>query len=133
MSAEDALKALAYAREDYERFKEKRDPLLLRDVSEKAWLAVVLATDLLLTASGARKPSSYRERKDSLRALMAKEPKLAELGIDDRFYARAYKLHVLGFHEGALDPQDIEEELRKAEEYVKVVGAIVKGRLEGRH
>jgi hypothetical protein len=40
---------------------------------------------------------------------------------------------VLGFHEGALDPEDVEEELRKAEEYVKVVGAIVKGRLESRH
>jgi len=49
-----------------------------------------------------------------------------ELGIDDKFYARAYRLHMLGFHEGALDPVDIEEELKKAEEYLKTIENLVK-------
>lgn len=126
MAANEAFKALTYAREEYKRFEEKRDPLLLRDVSEKAWLAVILATDLLLMANGMGKPSSYKERKNMLRTLMAEKPRLAELGIDDKFYARAYKLHILGFHEGALDPEDIKEELKKAEEYLKTIESLIK-------
>ncbi len=53
------------------------------------------------------------------------DPKIAELGIDDKFYARAYKLHVLGFHEGILDSSDVEEELKKAEEYIKTLEALI--------
>lgn len=124
MSVDEAFKALAYANEEYKKFEEKRDPLLLRDAGEKAWLAVTLATDLLLLTSGIGKPSSYKERKNMLRTLIAKEPKLAELGIDDKFYARAYKLHILGFHEGALDPEDIQEELKKTEEYLKTIESL---------
>lgn len=117
---------MTYANEEYKKFEEKRDPLLLRDASEKAWLAVILATDLLLTTSGIGKPSSYKERKNMLRTLLAKEPNLAALGIDDKFYARAYKLHILGFHEGALDPVDIQEEFKKTEEYLKIVKPFIK-------
>ncbi len=126
MSIDEAFKALAYAREEYRKFEGKRDYLLLRDVSEKAWLAVIIATDLLLMSSGLGKPSSYKERKDMLRALMAKRPELAELGVDDKFYARAHKLHTLGFHEGALDPEDVEEELKKAEEYLRTINTLIK-------
>ncbi len=126
---DEAFKALAYAHEEYKKSREKGDPLLLRDAGEKAWLAVILATDLLLTTMGAGRPSSYRERKDMLRTLMAKEPKLAELGIDDKFYARAYKLHILGFHEGALESEDIEEELSKTEEYLKTIEKVIKAKL----
>jgi len=126
MSIEEAWRALAYAREEFERFKENRDPLLLRDACEKAWLAVLLATDLLLVRSGVGKPSSYAERKAMLRRLVAGRAELAELGLDDKFYARAYKLHVLGFHEGALDPEDLEEELRKAEGYLRLVESLLK-------
>ncbi|MEM2791103.1 MAG: hypothetical protein QW075_04565 [Thermofilaceae archaeon] len=41
MSIEEAWRALAHAREGFERFKENGDPLLLRDACEKAWLAVL--------------------------------------------------------------------------------------------
>jgi len=125
MSVNEAFHALSYAHEEYERSEEKGDPLLLRDAGEKAWLAVILATDLLLMASGVGKPSSYKERKNMLRTLISKEPKLANLGIDDKFYARAYKLHILGFHEGALDPEDIQEELKKTEEYIKTIETLI--------
>lgn len=126
MAVNEAFKALTYAHEEYEKFEEKRDPLLLRDAGEKAWLAVILATDLLLVTSGIGKPSSYKERKNMLRTLVAKKPKLAELGIDDKFYARAYKLHILGFHEGALDPEDIQQEFKKTEEYLKTIESLIK-------
>ncbi|MEM1546793.1 MAG: PaREP1 family protein [Candidatus Methanomethylicia archaeon] len=126
MAVNEALKALAYAHEEYKKFEQKGDLLLLRDASEKAWLAVIIATDLLLMASGMGKPSSYKERKNMLRTLMAKEPKLAQLGIDDKFYARAYKLHILGFHEGILDAEDIKEELKKTEEYIKTIEKLIK-------
>jgi len=46
MAVNEAFKALAYAHEEYKKFEEKRDPLLLRDAGEKAWLAVILTTDL---------------------------------------------------------------------------------------
>jgi len=88
MSIEEAWRALAHAREGFERFKENGDPLLLRDACEKAWLAVLLATDLLLVRS-VGKPSSYAERKTMLRRLVAGRAELAELGLDDKFYARA--------------------------------------------
>ncbi|MBS7610320.1 hypothetical protein KEJ19_07170 [Candidatus Bathyarchaeota archaeon] len=62
MLVNEAFRTLAYANDGYKKFVEKRDPLL-RDASEKAWLAVILATDLLLVTSGIGKPSSYKERK----------------------------------------------------------------------
>ncbi|MEM0258116.1 MAG: hypothetical protein QXI76_04220 [Thermofilum sp.] len=79
MSIEEAWRALAHAREEFERFKENGDPLLLRDACEKAWLAVLLATDLLLVRSVVGMPSIYAERKAMLRRLVAGRAKLAEL------------------------------------------------------
>lgn len=124
MAFDEAYKALAYAYEEYKRFEEGRDLLLLRDACEKAWLAIILATDQLLVSKGVGKPSSYRERREMLRRLVAGRPELEGLGIDDRFYARAYKLNILGLHEGAIDPEDVEEELRKAEEYLKTLESL---------
>jgi len=62
MAVNEAFEALAYAHEEYKKFEQKPDPLLLRDTSEKAWLAVIIATDLLLIANGIGKPSSYKKR-----------------------------------------------------------------------
>lgn len=125
MSLPDALKALTYAKKEYDKYVTRQDPLLLRDTSEKAWLAVVLATDVLLIKHGFKKPESYRERRSMLRELIAKVPKIGELGIIDRLGARGYYLHILDFHEGALDPEDLKEELKKTEEYLKIIETLL--------
>ncbi len=121
MSLTDASKALAYSKDEYEKYLKTRDAFLLRDVSEKAWLAVVLATDVLLISYGFKRPESYRERRSILRELASKVSKVKELGLIDRLGARGYYLHILGFHEGALDEEDVKEELKNVEEYLKLI------------
>ena len=121
MSLEDATKALELAWEELRRYLKDGEALRLRDSCEKGWLAVVLATDALLEKRGYGRPSSYRERRELLRRLEREEPLAAEMGLRDRFGARGYYLHVLGYHEGSLSAEEVEEELEKASEYLRDV------------
>ena len=122
----DAEKALEYARDEYRRFLEKQDPLLLADACEKAWMAAVIATDALLIHYGFKKPESYRERRELLDKLEETNEEAKHLGIADRFSARAYKLHILGFHERTLTPQEFEREMDKIQAYIKDVQNLIK-------
>ena len=126
MSLEDAAKALELAWEEVRKYRRDGEALRLRDSCEKGWLAVVLATDALLEKRGYGRPSSYRERRELLRRLEREEPLAAELGLRDRFGARGYYLHVLGYHEGSLSAEEVEEELEKAGEYLRDVGRLLK-------
>jgi len=61
-----------------------------------------------------------------LKELEKKFPRVAELGLRDRFGARGYYLHILGYHEEALSEEEVVEELEKAKKYVEDIEAIVK-------
>lgn len=114
----DPRKAIELAYQELEEYRRTREPLRLRDACEKAWLAIAMATDELLARSGFKKPESYRERRELLRELEKKRPIVAELGLRDKFAARGYYLHILGYHEGALSEDEVVEELEKAKRYI---------------
>jgi hypothetical protein len=122
---EEARKALALAFEELREFHKDKEPLRLRDACEKGWLAVVLATDALLVELGFEKPKSYAERRALLRELEKKLPKVVGLGLRDRFGARGYYLHILGYHEGLLIEEEIVEELEKVKKYVEDIEKVL--------
>jgi hypothetical protein len=123
---DEAKKALSLAFKEVEEFRRDREFLRLRDACEKGWLAVVLVTDALLTEFGFKKPESYTERRTFLKELEKKFPRAAELDLRDRFGARGYYLHILGYHEGTLSEEEVVEELEKAKKYVEDIEAILK-------
>lgn len=123
---ERARKALELAFEELERYREDHEALRLRNACEKGWLATVLATDTLLVNFGYKKPESYSERRRMLKDLEAKNFEIMKIGLRDKFGARGYYLHVQGYHEGTLSDIEVEEELRKVEEYIKDVKKILK-------
>lgn len=122
----EAKKALSLAFKEVEEFRRDKELLRLRDACEKGWLAVVLATDALLTELGFKKPESYTERRAFLKELEKKFPRITELGLRDRFGARGYYLHILGYREGALSEEEVVEELEKAKKYVEDVESILR-------
>lgn len=123
---EEARKALKLAFEELEKYRKDREVLRLRNTCEKGWLAVVLATDTLLTGLGYKRPESYSERRRALEDLEAKYPRISELGLRDRFGARGYYLHIQGYHEGMLSDTEVERELVKAKEYVEDIEKILR-------
>jgi hypothetical protein len=118
---EEAKRALELALKELEEYRMDRETLRLRDACEKGWLAALLATDVLLAKHGFKKPESYAERRTLLRELEKKVPEAAELGLRDRFGARGYYLHILGYHEGSLRDEEVAEELEKVKRYIEDV------------
>ena len=123
---EEARRVLKLAFEELERYRRDCEPLRLRNACEKGWLALVLATDVLLVNFGYRRPESYSERRRMLKDLEAGNPEIAKVGLRDRFGARGYYLHIQGYHEGTLNYVEVEEELRRVEEYIRDVEKILK-------
>jgi hypothetical protein len=132
---EGAKRALKLARRELGEFRRDREALRLRDACEKGWLAVLMATDALLAEFGLGKPESYAERRMLLKKLEVRVTKAVELGLRNRLGARGYYLHILGYHEGSLVEEEVEEELNKVEEYLEYVEELLEGsnhtRLEG--
>jgi len=125
---EDARKALDLALMELEEYRKGREALRLRDACEKGWLAALLATDALLAELGFGKPGSYAERRALLRELESRVPEAAELGLRDRFGARGYYLHILGYHEGSLREDEVAEELEKVRKYIEDVEKLLEAR-----
>jgi len=125
---EDARKALDLALMELEEYRRGREVLRLRDACEKGWLAALLATDALLAELGFGKPGSYAERRALLRELESRVPEAAELGLRDRFGARGYYLHILGYHEGSLREDEVAEELEKVRMYIEDVEKLLEAR-----
>jgi hypothetical protein len=125
---EDARKALDLALMELEEYRKGREVLRLRDACEKGWLAALLATDALLAELGFGKPGSYAERRALLRELESRVPEAAELGLRDRFGARGYYLHILGYHEGSLREDEVAEELEKVRKYIEDVEKLLEAR-----
>lgn len=125
---EDARKALDLALMELEEYRKGREVLRLRDACEKGWLAALLATEALLAELGFGKPGSYAERRALLRELESRVPEAAELGLRDRFGARGYYLHILGYHEGSLREDEVAEELEKVRMYIEDVEKLLEAR-----
>jgi len=78
----------------------------LRNAAEKAWCATVRAVDALVLAKTGKKPKYAHDRRESLEALLLKEPEAERLKIGDRYSTRSDYLHAMCFYEGACKPPD---------------------------
>jgi len=123
MGAQDFVKGakdlLTEAEKEFERALKEENKILFRDASEKAWLAVVEATNYLFLTHGITPPKSHWERRRRLDELEEKDFKVRELGLRDRFAARDYHLHQLGFYEGLIDENLMKIELEKVRKYIE--------------
>jgi hypothetical protein len=121
----DAWSFLEAARKEF--LESRGDPVRVRDAAEKAWNAVVQATDALIYAFTGSRPLSHYERRVALREIERRFEGVKRLGLRDRYMARYKVLQGETFYEGVVDLGEVEVELEKVEEYLKDVELLLKG------
>jgi len=122
----EARKAVAAASIEYEESVKRGDVMKLRDACEKAWLATLKATDALLEAYGLSAGRTHKDRRDKLWKLKGRERAIEDLGIYDRFNARMMILHLQGFYDGDVSPEQFKDEMEKVSRYITEVEALAK-------
>jgi hypothetical protein len=118
---DDSIRFVEEALKEFKVGVENNDTIRIRDATEKAWNAVVQATNALILYYLGKTPSSHWERRRLLRELERVKPEVESLGLRDRYSARERNLHELVFYEGVVDVNDVEFELEKAKKYVEDV------------
>lgn len=93
----------------------------LCDAAEKAWNAVVQATNALILKRIGFLPKSHYERRRALKEIEDKDKELAKLGIYDRYAARSRLLHGEVFYKGILDHDLLRLEIKKALEFIEII------------
>ncbi|MBS7612235.1 hypothetical protein KEJ27_08575 [Candidatus Bathyarchaeota archaeon] len=123
---EDARRFHEESIREFEEGVKENNAYRIRDSAEKAWNAVIQATNALILRLTGKLPSSHWERRKMLRELEAGIPKVNELMLRDRYGARERHLHEMVFYEGIVDPDDIKYELEKVKAYLDDVEKILK-------
>ena len=118
---DDSVKFIEEALKEFKVGVENNDAIRIRDAAEKAWNAVVQATNALVLYYLGKTPSSHWERRRLLRELERVKPEVESLGLRDRYSARERNLYELVFYEGVVDVNDVEFELEEAKRYVEDV------------
>jgi uncharacterized protein (UPF0332 family) len=116
---DDAMKFVEEALREFRDGVANNDIVRVRDAAEKAWNAVIQATNALILHYLGKTPSSHWERRRLLRELEREKPEVESLGFRDRYSARERNLHEMVFYEGLVDINDVEFELEKARRYVE--------------
>ena len=116
---DDAMKFVEEALREFRDGVANNDIVRVRDAAEKAWNAVIQATNALILHYLGKTPSSHWERRRLLRELEREKPEVESLGFRDRYSARERNLHEIVFYEGLVDINDVEFELEKARRYVE--------------
>jgi HEPN domain-containing protein len=115
---EDARRFLEEAEQELAEGVRESNAVKIRDAAEKAWNAVVQATNALILRLLGKVPSSHFERRKMLTRLEELYPEVERLGLRDRYSARERNLHELVFYEGIIDVEEVRRELEKARRYV---------------
>jgi len=115
---EDARRFFEESIKEFEEGVKENDPYKIRDSAEKAWNAVVQATNALILKFSGKLPSSHWERRRVLRELEMRVPEIGKLMLRDRYGARERHLHEMVFYEGNIDVEDIRYELEKVRAYL---------------
>ena len=120
-----AKKLLEKAQEEYNKAKQTNDIISIRDSAEKAWNAVVQATNALILHYTGTIPTSHYERRKLLRKLEEEKPEIEQLGILDRYMARYRVLHGETFYEGIIDIEQLDVEFKKVNKYLQDIEKIL--------
>ncbi len=116
---EEAEAFASAAEKEFSEAVSRGDKILIRDATEKAWNAVVQATNALILALTEKLPMSHYERRVVLRELEKEYPEIKRLGLRDRYMARYRILHGETFYEGIIDVKELRIELEKVREYLE--------------
>ena len=122
---EDAERFLEEAYREFEEGIRENNTIKIRDSAEKAWNAVVQATNALILVLTGKTPSSHWERRRLLRELEKKYDFIEEYGFRDRYSARERNLHELVFYENIIDLDDIRVEFSKTKKYINDVKEVI--------
>lgn len=95
---DEVEKILERSKEEFSRGERNGDNITIRDAAEKAWNAVVKATDYL--------------------ELEKAELSVRKKGVIDRYMAREQSLHEFCFHEGIYSIERIGKDLEKVKRYI---------------
>ncbi len=123
---EDAKTFLKEAIKEFESGIGENNHYKIRDSVEKAWNAVIQASNALILKFMNKIPSSHWERRRLLRELERKYPELENYGFRDRYLARERNLHEIVFYEGIIDIEDIKVEFEKVKKYIKDIEKLIK-------
>jgi hypothetical protein len=126
MYFEDARRFHEESLKEFDEGVRENNPYKIRDSAEKAWNAVIQATNSLILKLAGKLPSSHWERRGMLRELEVKIPEIRELMFRDRYGARERNLHEIVFYEGNIDIDDIRCELDKVKAYLDDVEKMLK-------
>jgi hypothetical protein len=123
---EDACKFYEESVREFEEGVKENNSYKIRDSAEKAWNAVIQATNALILKFSGKLPSSHWERRRMLRELEIRLPEIGKLMLRDRYGARERHLHETVFYEGNIDIEDIKYELEKVRAYLNDIGNVLK-------
>jgi len=115
---DEAKSFLEEALREFERGVKDNNMTLVRDAGEKAWGAVVQATNDLFERRGLPIPITHRERREYLEKLEEVDPTVREKGLTDRFMARDHVLHERCFYEGYCNVDELRREFEKVKRYI---------------
>jgi len=124
----EAKKFLEAALIEFERGEKEKSDVIIRDAAEKAWNAVLQATNALLIGRGfpEEKVKSHRDRRLALNSLELKDPQIRAMGFRDRFGAREHYLHEMCFYEGEYLPEGVRDDILKVKSYIDDVEEALK-------
>jgi len=125
----EAKKFLKAALIEFERGEKEKSDVMIRDAAEKAWNAILQATNALLIGRGfpEEKVKSHRDRRLALSSLELKDPQIMARGFRDRFGAREHYLHEMCFYEGEYLSEGVRDDISKAKSYIEDVEEVLKG------
>lgn len=113
-----AKRLLEEAKKEFEEGKIEKDDLKIRSASEKAWNAVVQATNCLFLKNGIPVPNTQRERKQCMLQLTLKNNKVREKDLRNRYMSLKGILHEDCFFESIYEISILEEEFHKVNQYI---------------
>jgi hypothetical protein len=107
-----------HALEEFRRGVQENDEMVIRDAAEKAWNAVVQATNYLFEKTRGPVPRSHFHRRKGLLELGKTVPAIKRRNLVDRYMAREQMLHEMCFYEGIYDRSILEENFDKVKKFI---------------
>ena len=113
----EAKKFYKKAVKEFERAKEKKDSIVLRDACGKGWLSALEATYALLTKKGVKEeelPKADRGRRYMVH-------KYAEKEVEWLYFSLRDNLHIEGYYNGSLDSGEVRIRLDDLNFYIQKI------------
>ena len=119
-----ARRFLTLAEKEFTQARGPRDDAGIRQAAEKAWGAVVQATNAILVRYGAKPGVGTGRKQDTLGRLEMREPRLRAAHVSDRYSAALLVLHARCFYDGDYNLDIVEREIRRAGDYIQTASRL---------